>query len=120
MKQERVVKRILRDMKMSGLVSEENSAEVLILLNALWVACYEETIHKLQRRNTRKVNRVNREGVILARYDSITEAAKGVGFGMRYRGGCPIVLEVLSGRRKHTKEGYYFKYADDGKNENDG
>jgi len=111
MEKDVAIKKALFWMKYEGIIKPERAERAKVLLNDLYGIAQENRIVDVQRRNERKVI-AYRYGRKIDEYRSIRAAAAACGYGKRYRGGESLVLNVLSGRHPHTKEGYYFEYAD--------
>lgn len=80
MERDVVLNRILRDMKMSGLISEDSNGYVKIYLNAAYVSGVESGIEiergKFGKHRERKIVQYNINMIKIAEYDSILKAAK--------------------------------------------
>lgn len=107
MEQDKVVNRVLRDLKLQGLISEDANGEVKIYLNAIWVASLEERTRELSAHNEKRVIQYNEEGVKIAEYGSIAEASKKTKYGIT-----GLYSAVLRGTL--TKKGHIWKYAENG------
>jgi hypothetical protein len=105
MDMEVAVNRVLRDMKMSGLISEDANGEVKVFLSALWVAGHENGIHKMAVRKNKPVVLYNIEGKVLGEYESIVEAAKA--------NGCDhLTIERALKSGKETRTRHIWKFAE--------
>jgi hypothetical protein len=108
--QEVVINRILRDMKMSGLISEETNGEVKVYLNAIYAAGYEQGIEeekeKFGKHREKKIIQYNMQNKIINEYDSILKAAKKVKCSDRL-----IARALESG--KPTRARHLWKYAEE-------
>jgi len=102
------INRVLRDMKLQGLISEEANGEVKIYLNAVWVAGYE---HK-----TKELGYLHRKGVIqydanwkeIRRFEGIKVAS------IKVR--CDnLTIERAIKSGKLTRKRHYWKLAEDEK-----
>jgi len=111
MEKDLAIKKALFWMKYEGIIKPEHAERARVYFNDLYGIAQENRIVDVQRRNERKVVAF-RYGKKIDEYRSIRAAAAACGYGKRYRGGESLVLNVLSGRHPHTKEGYYFEYAD--------
>ena len=115
MDKDTTVNRVLRDMNMQGLITTDvygnvRSGEARILLNALYVAAWEQRGKELLAHNNRKVLQYNREGVKVGEFNSIKEAAKATNLNR------DVIDRSISGRNKYTREQrYYFRYAETNK-----
>ena len=115
---ESIVNKTARDLKMAGLIGEDWVEHVKYHIYLACIAAQEIKIKEVQRHHERKIISY-RNGKEHGEHRSIREAAKACGYGKRYRGGELLVLNVLSGRHPHTKEGFTFEYADNGKGDRD-
>ena len=117
MKMDIAIKRIRREM-----IEREKEEEIHhrksfyeFYLQMAYTIAWENRGKELTAHNKRKIIQYNRSGDIVGRHNSINEAAKTLKLNR------DVIDGSLSGRTKFTRKGgYYFKYADDGKNENDG
>jgi len=110
MEREKVINRIIRDMRQFGLIGrdragEERTDEVMVFLNALWVAGYEYRGRKLTAHNNKKVIRFNSKGDKICEYNSVVEASIELNVGVT-----GLYSAILRGSR--TRKGYYFRYAE--------
>ena len=112
---DRIVNKTVRDLKMAGLIGEDWVEHVKYHIHLACIAAQEQKVIETQRNHERPVISY-RHGKKYGEHRSIREAARECGYGDRYRKGESIVLNVLSGRHPHTKEGFYFEYADNGNN----
>jgi len=115
MEKDLIINRIVRDMKLFEIIDPVDAEQTKQFMNQLWAACREQTIKEAQAHHKTKIVQYSLQGKKLGEYDSIREAGKAVGYEHKYRGGELTILNVLSGRYKHTKEGHIWKYADNGK-----
>ena len=107
MEREVVVSKVLRDMKMLEIISEEKSGESRIFLNAIYVAAQEQKTKELLAHNKRKVLQYDRAGQLIGTFDSIIEAAA--------ENECnrDVIDDSISQRANFTRKGHYFRYADE-------
>jgi hypothetical protein len=112
MDQEKVVNRILRDLKQFDLIAkditgEPRTGEYRIFLNALWVAAWEEGIHSVKQYNNRQraVEQLDINGKKLNEFISIAEAVKKTGAGKNVIG-----KSVKFGT--HTQKNHIWRYKE--------
>jgi hypothetical protein len=107
MEKDRVVNKVIRDMKAFEILQEGKEGEARILVNAVWVAAHEHTIKELLAHNKKAVIQFNQEGQEMASYPSIIEAA------LANHCSRDVVDDSITGRVPFTRKGkYYFRYAD--------
>lgn len=111
MNQERAINRILRDMKMAGLITTDESGDIRsgearFYLNALWVAALEEGKRKNYAAFKKTVVLLSKEGKVLGKYESAEEAARQRKCGVR-----GIYNSIWRNADKHI--GNYWKYEED-------
>jgi hypothetical protein len=80
MKQDVAVNRILRDLKMMGLVMEDTSGELRPYLNALFVAGWENGYHDSHQTTAKVIGQYTLEGKLINTYPSLKAACKRTGF----------------------------------------
>jgi hypothetical protein len=109
MEREVVINRVLRDMKMQEILSEENEPFAIQFLNAVYVAAWEARGKELLAHNKKKVIQYNRENIVIGEFDSILEAAE--------LNECnrDVIDDSISGRANFTRRGHYFRYAENEK-----
>ena len=110
MDKETCINKVLRDVRMAGIVDEVGTARLRPHMEILASAVYEIVRKSLASRNKRKVVQYNLHGVMLGEYDSIREAGIAVGYKNKYRFGELIIGNVLNGRHHHTRAGHIWKY----------
>jgi hypothetical protein len=76
MKQEVLINKILRDLKLMGLVSEDTNGEFKPYLNALYAAGWEQARIEFAERTRKPVLQFNINNEFLKEYPSIEEAGK--------------------------------------------
>lgn len=103
-----IVNRVVRDMKMAGLISDDYTEDVKIYIRAAYTAGWEERSSELTAHNKKKVYQFNSEGQQIGEYDSIAEASKKTKLGI-----AGLYSAVLRGTL--TKKGHYWQYAEDEK-----
>jgi hypothetical protein len=109
MNQEKVVNRILRDLKLFGLITldevgEHRTGEVKPFLNQLWTASWEESRKVMcGDSHARPVGQYDRNGQLLHSYNSIKEAARKTNFH-------PSNLQRALIRGTKTRQGWIWKY----------
>ena len=87
MKQEVVINRALRDLKMMGLVSDYYASELRPLLNAIFVAGWEVGYHESHQTTAKTIGQYNLQGKLVSTYPSLKDACKKTGFsksGIQY------------------------------------
>ena len=107
------INKVLRDIRMDGIVDEIGAARLRPHMEILASAVYDIMRKDFASRNKRKIIHYNITGEKLGEYNSIREAAVAAGYKDRYRGGDYIIANVLAGRHPWSKEGYIWRYADD-------
>lgn len=110
MEQDKVVNRVLRDLKLQGLISEEANGEVKIYLNAIWVASWEERNKGLADKRSIAVKQFNREGELIQEYHNVLIAARKTKYSRN-----TIYTSLRTG--EPTRRGHIFRYADDNKDD---
>lgn len=110
MDKERVINKITRDMRMSGLIAlnnegEERVAEVKFFMDLVWVAAQEGKTRELCAHNEKKVVLIDLDGKAIEEFDSAEKASRKLKIGVQ-----GIYSAIM--RRSRTKKGYYFRYAD--------
>lgn len=83
MDNERTVNKILRDIKMEGLVSDSGAPFLRKYINAAFVAGNEEGRKKGYAANKKTVILLNRSGAIIREFESAEEAARQMRVGVR-------------------------------------
>ena len=98
--------KVLRDMRMEGLIPEENEGRIRehlhLLVNA--VACVERGYYG--RHNGKKIIQFNLQWEKIGEYDNQLIAARAVGYSDR-----AILRSLKSGRK--SRAGHYWKYANE-------
>jgi hypothetical protein len=107
MDQDKVVNKILRDMKLMGIIPEEMSGDARPYLNAIWVASYEQRTKELLAHHKKAVIQFNRTGQEISSFPSVVEAA------LANHCSRDVVDDSITGRVPMTRKGYYFRYAKD-------
>ena len=114
MKKEEVINLVLRDMVLAGFVIDDKREHVKFHLDLVWTAGYEYRSREFLAHNKKAVVQYNRMGKKIASYESILEAAAANKLSR------DVIDSSISGRTKYTrKQGYYFRYAENGTPEND-
>jgi hypothetical protein len=108
MEQEKVINKVLRDFKLFGLiVSDETgiprTGEYRFLLNALYVAAWEESRKDTYGHGNKPIAQVNKEGKIINIYRSTIEASKKTGY-------TPNGIHKALQRQSTTRQGWIWKY----------
>jgi len=104
MDQETAVNRVIRDLKMMGILSEEGAAESRQLLNALYVSGWEARKKEYNQSQEKVVIQEDRNHKKVSAYPSMEMARKKI--GMSKTG----MIEAIK-HSKLTRKGYYFRYA---------
>ena len=107
MEKEVLIKRVLRDMKLFGIIYEEDFDDAEFFMNAIYVAAQEHKTKELLAHNKRKVLQYNRENRLIGTFESITEAAA------ENKCNRDVIDDSISGRAHFTRRGHYFRYADE-------
>jgi hypothetical protein len=102
MERDVVLNRILRDMKMSGLISEESNGDVKIYLNAVYVAGLEAGKKSLGH-GSKIIQQFDRSGNLINTFSSLKEAA------LKTKVTCNGIYKAISQERP-TSKGYIWKY----------
>ena len=105
MDQEVAVNRVLRDLKMLGLISEESNGEVKVFLNALVVVGIEIRSKEISKGTWKKVFQFDSKGNKIGEYVSAMEAARKTKSDRK-------VIERHSKTGKITRKGHYWSYTD--------
>ena len=106
MKQDIAIKRVLRDLKISGLISEGANGEVKIYLDALWVAGWEQARRENAARTEKPITQYDASGHKMEVFDSIEKAAKQMRCSRE-----TIARAIKMGRR--TARGHIWKFKED-------
>ena len=80
MKQDVVVNRTLRDLKLMGLIEEEASGEMRPFLNAIFVAGWENGYHDSHQTTAKTIGQYDLTGKLIKTYPSLKQACKITGF----------------------------------------
>jgi len=105
MEQDIAINRVLRDLKMQGLIAEEESANVRFFLNALWVASWEARGSEFGDRRSREIIQLDKKGRPLNEFHNSMEAAKKLRCARK-----TIRKSLLTG--KPTDRGHLWKYVE--------
>jgi hypothetical protein len=105
MNQEVCINRILRDMKMAGLISEEANGEVKIYMNAAYVAGIEEGVRQGHANFKREIILCNPQGIQVDEFESIAEASR------RRRVSIRTINNALY-RSSTSRDGYQWRYKE--------
>ena len=105
MDEEITVNRIVRDLKMQGLICEDCTEEVKFHIRLAYIAGWEEAHFDKYNAEEKEVFQYDRMGNLITSYPSVTKAAKTLkctrdGMYKAIKKGTP------------TKKGYIWKYAD--------
>ena len=87
MKQEVVINRALRDLKMMGLVDSYHAGELKPLLNAIFCSGWENGYHDSHQTTAKTIGQYNLQGKLINTYPSLKDACKKTGFsksGIQY------------------------------------
>ncbi len=114
MEREICINRVLRDMRLLGIIPEDNIGDARIYANAIWVASYEERTRELLAHNKKKVVQYNRGDQEIATFSSIAEAARA------NKCSRDVVDDSITGRVEISRKGYYFRYAEEDNDSNEG
>jgi len=111
---QRAVNKVLRDMKMHGLITldeygEVRSGEARFFLNALWVAGLEEGNRKQYAGFKKTVILYNTEGIEVDRFESVAEASRRKHISIK------TIYQALT-RNSISRNGHYWRYAEKGNN----
>lgn len=102
---DKTVNRIVRDMKMSGLISEDYTEDVKFFVRMAYVAGYEERKKDYNQSQEKEVIQEDRHHKKIHSFDSMAEAYKKI--GMSKTGMINAIRDKIL-----TRKGYYFKYAE--------
>jgi hypothetical protein len=80
MEQDKVVNRVLRDMKLMGVISEDTNGEIRPYLNALFVAGWEVGWLDAHQTTAKAIGQYDLNGKLICSYKSLKEACKKTGF----------------------------------------
>jgi hypothetical protein len=80
MNQEIVINRILRDLKLFELITEDTNGEFKPYLNAIFVAGWEQGWLDAHQTTAKAIGQYNLEGKLIATYPSLKAACKRTGF----------------------------------------
>ena len=109
MKQDIVINRVLRDLKMVGLVNEDSSGEFRPFLNAIYVAAWEERGkaigENIRLLKQRKINQYDSKGQFMEKHKTARIAAR------KAKHSLETIYKLLKSGDMSTK-GHYWKYAD--------
>lgn len=103
MNQDIAVNRIIRDMKLAELLTDDNCGEARIYLNALWVAAWEARGKVLADQRSLSIQQFTSDGKFLEEYHNILIAAHKA----KYSRGT-IYTSLNSG--EPTRRGHIWKY----------
>ena len=104
MNQEIVINKILRDLKMMGLVSEDTNGEFKPYLNAIWVASWEARGKELSSHNDIPIIQLTKNGKLIKEFPNIIQASKKA----KYARGT-IYTALKTGTL--TRRGHLWRYA---------
>lgn len=103
MEQEKVINRILRDMKMADLVDEESKGYTRFYLNLVWAAAWEESRKETYGHGSKPIAQVDKKGQIVNIFRSTVEAARKTGYTK------DAVFKALQ-RQSVTRQGWTWRY----------
>ena len=106
MDQETVINKALRDMKIFGFVAEEESEKARMILNAVYVAAWEEKGRLHGDRRSREVIQMTAGGKEMQSFHNTIHAAKALKCSR-----VPIRRSLLTG--EPTSRGHIWKYKED-------
>ena len=105
MEQEVAINRILRDLKMKELISDDASGEIKLYLNALWVAGFESGAKSTFSHGEKTVIEYNSKHNEINSFPSVIIAAK------RKRVDKTTLYKAIHENRA-TKDGHFWKYKE--------
>jgi len=100
--QDKTVNRVLRDLKMMGLIEEDAGGELRPYLNALFVSGWEVGYKEINQHGNKTIGQYDKRGNLFQTYKSRKEAAKLTGFSVS-----GIYKSVIKGR---PLKGWYWHY----------
>lgn len=106
MEREQVVRKVILNLKMAGLIDPLYSSDVKPFLEQIWVAGWEYRGKQLTAHNKKQVAQYNSEGNFIASYESVQNASKITGHKTD-----AIYKSIWKGRL--TKKGHYWRYVND-------
>jgi NUMOD1 domain len=109
MEKDTAVNRIVRDMRMGGIICEDCIGEVRKYVDLAWVAGYENGRHIEFGHGSKRIGQYDKNGNLLNIFGSQKEAARKTGFTAN-----GIYKAMMNGRR--TKQGWTWKYIEDENN----
>jgi len=104
MEQQQVVNKIIRDLKMAGLIDPVYTTDVRPFLEQLWVTGWEKGRNDALANHTKKVAQYSRDGKLLNTFGSMRSAAKITGHSYD-----SIYESILFERI--TRKGYKWTYV---------
>lgn len=104
------IKKVRNEMIERGIITEgTNPAVVDFYLDMISTISWKNRGRELTAHHKKKVAKYSRQGSLIQKYDSITEAAR---LSKLNR---DVIDDSLSGRTQYTRKGgYYFRYIEDG------
>ena len=106
MDQEIVINKVLRDLKLFGIINEGTEGEARKHLTLLAQACWEQGTKHYGKANGRKIIQYDRYGNKIGEFENQLKAAIAVGYTDH-----AILRSLKSGRA--TREHHYWKYANE-------
>ena len=80
MEQDKAVNRVLRDLKLMGIIPEDIDGNLRPYLHALYVAGWESGYHESHQTTAKTIAQYNLEGKLVQTYPSLANAVKRTGF----------------------------------------
>lgn len=103
MDQYKTVNRVLRDLKMMGIISEDVTGEIRPFLLAIWASGWEESRKEQYGHGSKPIGQYSETGKLLNIYRSQREAAQRTGF-------TPDGIVKAMHRGTPTKQGWLWRY----------
>ena len=108
MDQEKAVNRMLRDLKMFGLLVQDTANDVRPYLNAMYVAGWEQGWLDAHQTTAKAIGQYNIEGKLIATYPSLKIACRRTGFS---KSGIQHSIK----NNIPTRQRWYWKFLVEGK-----
>ena len=106
MEKDIAVNRIVRDMRIGGIICEDCIGEVRKYVDLAWVAGYENGRFEIDQRSNKKIGQYDRRGILINVFKSRKEAAKMTHYTER-----AIYNSMYRGAV--NKHGWNWKYIDE-------
>lgn len=106
MDKDKAVNKIIRDLRQTGIIEEENIGIIRMHLGFLYTAGWDEGHHKSIYYNNKEVYQCDKDGHILNSYKSATDAAKSLNCTRE-------TIYIALAEKRMTRKGHYWKHKEE-------